>query len=132
MAEAETVLVEWLKMAFPTCRICTETPADMGDLVKAGKDVIQATRFGGSDEEVSTFDQASMDFDCYAGTRAAARDLAYEVRSSIRNDLPGQTVAGAFASRVRSISGPAWTPYDNTKLRRFTYSAQIRLHSLEA
>lgn len=128
MAEAESVLVAWLEGVFPAARICTETPADLADVVPC----IQVSRFGGSDDEVPTFDNASMDFDCYAATRAAARTLAYDVRSSLRNDLPGQTVGGAFVGRVRSISGPSWTPYDNTKLRRFTYSAQIRLHSLEA
>jgi hypothetical protein len=132
MAEAESVLVAWLEQAFPDARICTETPGDLDALVLAGTDVIAVSRFGGSDDEVPTFDNASMDFDCYSSTHPLARTLGYAVRSGLRNDAPGKTVGGAFIGRVRSISGPAWTPYENTKVRRFTYSAQIRLHSLEA
>lgn len=132
MAEAEAVLVAWLKTAFPSARVVTETPANLGDLVASGTNVIAVSRFGGADDEIRVFDNPVMDFDCYAPTRAAARTLAHEVRASIRADLPGETVAGAFIERARTISGPLWTPYDNTTLRRFTYSAQIRLRSLEA
>lgn len=132
MAEAESVLVAWLEQEFPDARVCTETSQAIIAGIGTGTDVIQVTRFGGSDEEIPTFDNASMDFDCYAATRGEARTLAYAVRDSIRNDLPGQTIGGASAMRARSVSGPSWTPYDNTNLRRFTYSAQIRLHSLEA
>ena len=128
MAEAEAVLVAWLRDAFPGARVVTETPANLADVLPC----IRVSRFGGVDEEVSTFDNPSLDFDCFGATRAEARSLAYAVRSSIRNDLPGQTRAGGFASRTRTLAGPVFTPYDNTSLRRFTYSAQIRLHSLEA
>lgn len=128
MAEAELVLVAWLRAAFPNARVATETPANLADVLPC----IAVSRFGGADEEIPTFDNPMMDFDCYAATRGEARTLAYAVRSSLRNDLPGQMVAGAFASRVRTVSGPVWTPYDNSALRRFTYSARIRLHSQEA
>ena len=128
MADAEAVFVAWLEQEFTDARICTETPANLDDALPC----IQVTRIGGGDEEVSTFDNPRMDFDCYAATRSAARDLAYAVRASIRNDLPGETIGGAFASRVSSSTGPSWAPHTNTNLRRFVYSAQIRLHSLEA
>jgi len=128
MAEAELVLVAWLRAAFPNARVATETPANLADVLPC----IAVSRFGGADEEIPTFDNPMLDFDCYAATRGEARTLAYAVRSSLRNDLPGQMVAGAFASRVRTVAGPVWTPYDNPALRRFTYSARIRLHSQEA
>lgn len=125
---AETVLVTWLKAEFPDVRIVTETPANLADVLPC----IAVSRFGGIEDVFSTFDNPSMDFDCYAAARDEARTLAYAVRSSIRDDLPGQTVAGVSASRTRSLAAPVATPYDNTTLRRFTYSAQIRLHTLEA
>jgi len=125
---AETVFVAWLKAAFPSARVVTETPSNLEDVLPC----IAVSRFGGTDEVFASFDNPSMDFDCYAPTRAEARSLAYAVRDSIRNDLPGQIVAGAFVSRTRSVAAPVFTPYDNTGLRRFTYSAQARLHSLEA
>lgn len=122
---AETVLIAWLKTAFPAARVVTETPANLADVVPC----IRVTRFGGSDEYLSAFDNPTMDFDCYDVGREAARTLAYAVRASLRDDLPGQVVAGTSVVRVRTISGPAWTPYDNTNLRRFTYSAQLRIRS---
>ena len=128
MAEAELVLVAALKAHFSTARVATETPGTLETVLPC----IVVTRFGGSEDEVSTFDNPAMDFDCYAATRGEARTLAHAVRDCIRNDLPGQIFAGAAISRTRTISGPTWTPYDNTALRRFTYSARIRLHSLEA
>jgi hypothetical protein len=125
-AIAESVLVTWLKHAFPTARVVTETPHNLADVLPC----IQVSRFGGADEYVSSFDNPSMDFDCYSASRIEARQLAYDVRSSLRDDLPGEVVDGASIVRVRTISGPTWTPYNNTNLRRFTYSAQIRLRSL--
>lgn len=131
MAEAEAVLVAWAKATFPQDRTVTETPPNLGDLVAAGTNVIQVTCIGGNGEEVSTFTNPRVDFDIYAPNRIAARSLAYEVRRQFR-DSPGQTFAGGFISRVSNDTEPTWTPYDNTNLRRFTYSAQIRLHSVEA
>ena len=128
MAEAESVLVSWARATFPDARVFTEAPANLEDVLPA----IGVSRFGGADTELYNIDEPVMDFDCYAATRGEARTLAYDLRTALRRDLPGQTVAGAFVQRVRSLSGPLWTPYDNTNLRRFTYSAQIRLRSLEA
>jgi hypothetical protein len=62
--------------------------------------------------------------------RAAARDLAHQVRASLRRDLPGRIVGGLFVLSCRTFSGPVWTPYDNTNLRRFTYSAEFRLQEM--
>lgn len=131
MAEAEAVLVAWAKAAFPAARVVTETPGNLGDLVAAGTPVIQVTGIGGSGETVRTFTNPRVDFDCYAKDRPTARTLAYDVRRALR-DGTGQTFAGGFLSRVDNDTEPSQTPYDNTNLRRFTYSAQIRIHSLEA
>lgn len=125
-AEAEAVLQDALAVKFPAAHVCTETPSNLADVLP----VIRITRFGGADDEVYTFDTPEVDFDCYAATRAASRLLAHQVRTFVRNELPGVKVGAAFVHRTRSIQGPTWTPYDNTNIRRFTYSAAIRLHSL--
>ena len=127
-ADAEAVLVTALAAHFTSARVCTETPDNLADVLPC----IRVTRFAGGADEVYTFDNPNVDFDCYAATRAAASTLAYEVRSYVRSTLPGTTVSGAFIARAQDILGPHWTPYDNTSLRRFTYSAAIRLHSLAA
>lgn len=131
-AEAETVIVAAAVAHFTGKRICTETPNDLAAVVPA----IRITRFSGISDEIYTFDNPQVDFDCYAATRAAAQTLAYDVRAWVRQTLPGSiigddTTGRAFVARSQDIQGPVWTPYDNTSLRRFTYSAALRLHALE-
>lgn len=123
---AESVLKAALAAAFPTTRIATETPANLADVLPC----IVVNRISGSEDAVWTFDNANVDFDCYAADRIEARTLAESVRTWVRRDLPGQTFAGAFIARTRTIMAPVWTPYDNTDVRRFTYAASIRLHAL--
>lgn len=129
MAEAETVLITALRVEFPSARVATETPSNLGELVAAGTPVFRVTRFGGADEFVHAFDNPHLDVDVYGADRDAARTLAYDVRRFIRHELPGQTHAGATVLRTRTFSGPVWTPYPNTAVRRFTYSTQLRLHN---
>lgn len=126
--EAEQAVAAWLRTQFAGTRVVTETPADLASVLPC----IVVTRFGGLEDAVYTFDNASLDFDCYAATRQAARTLAHQVRTAIRKTLPGQSIAGGFVHRTQTITPPIWTPYENTALRRFTYAAQIRIHSPEA
>ena len=128
MAEAEAVLVKALGAGFPSPRrVVTELPADI-----SGIEVIRVTKISGTDEgQFSVFEDAVVDFECFATTRQLARTLAYDVRDYLRNTLPGQTIdAAAFIVAVRSVNGPVWLPYDNTNVRRFVYTAQVRIHSI--
>lgn len=130
-AEAEAVLAAALRVPFAAPRrVVTELPADI-----AGVEVIRITKISGTDDgQFSVFEDAILDFDCFAPTRGDARTLAYGVRDWLRNTLPGMTVStedgDAFIERVRSVNGPTWLPYDNTAVRRFIYTAQIRIRSL--
>lgn len=125
-AEAEAVLVAALEAGGPTARYCTELPATL-----AGP-TVRVTRISGTDGgQFSVYEDAVVDFDCFATTREATRTLAYAVRDFLRNTLPGQKVGtSAFVISVRSVNGPAWLPYDNTTVRRFIYTAQVRIHSI--
>lgn len=123
-AIAETVLTTWLKAAFPLARVVTELPANLATVVPC----IQVTRFGGGDD-VITLDAAHIDIDCYAVDRTTARDLAEQIRTSLRFQLPGQIVAGGTVAQVSTIAAPSWTPYDNTALRRFVASYRVVIHS---
>lgn len=128
MAEAEAVLVDATKAAFPPPkRVVTELPADI-----AGIEVVRITKISGTDEgQFSVYEDAIVDFDCFAATRGEARTLAHDVRDWLRNTLPGTKVGdGAFIMSVRSVNGPVWVPYDNTNVRRFVYTAAVRIHSL--
>jgi hypothetical protein len=126
--EAELALEAAAKAKFTSARVSTETPSNLADVLPC----IVIQRFGGAEDEVYTFDNANIDFEVYAATRAAARTLAHQVRTWVRKDLPGSIISGAAVSRTRTISGPAWVPYANTTVRKFIYSATIRLHSPEA
>ena len=126
MAEAEAVLVAALDASGPSARYCTELPATISG------DTVRVTRIGGTDDtQFSVYEDAILDFDCFASTRGDARTLAHAVRDYLRNTLPGSKVGSdAFVVRVRSVNGPVWTPWENTGVRRFTYTAQVRIHSI--
>ena len=129
MAEAEAVGVAWAKATFPNARIVTELPANLADLVAADTPVIRVNCVSGNGEEISTFTNPRFDFDCFGKDRATARTLAYDVRAALRAGT-GETYAGGFISRVGNDQEPIWTPYDDTSLRKFVYSAQVRIHSV--
>lgn len=110
----------------PSARYCTELPAALSG------ETVRITKISGTDEgQFSVYEDAVMDFECFASTRAAARTLAYAIRDHVRNTLPGTKVgADAFIISAASVNGPVWVPYDNTDVRRFVYTASIRIHSL--
>lgn len=126
MAEAESVLVTALDAAGPSARYCTELPATLSGAT------VRVTKISGTDEgQFSVYEDAVVDFDCFDSTRAHARTLAHDVRDYLRNTLPGSKVGDdAFIVSVKSVNGPVWVPYDNTAVRRFVYTAAVRIHSI--
>lgn len=127
MADAESVLVAWGESdaTFTGVRFCTELPATLPTKT------VRIVRVGGADDTgFAKYDEATVDFDCIATTRTAARDLAGQIREAALDLVGTKPTADAFVLRVRSVSGPSWTPFDNTNFRRFTYTASIRFHWL--
>lgn len=120
----EPLLLSWLATAFPGVRTCTETPANLADVLP----VLQVVGIGGTGDHLR-FDSPRADVDVYGATRSAARDLAEQVADSILTDMPGQMVAGVFVLSTQEFMAPTWTPYDDTNLRRFTLSVGLRLHT---
>lgn len=122
-ASVEKLLVGWLETQLPApVRVVTELPAGLA----AKLPVVQVVRFGGPDE-LPTIDLPNVDVDCYAATRGASEDLAEAVRDLLRFTLPGKTVDGATVTRVQTISGPAWRPWDDTTMRRHGASYQLTI-----
>ena len=121
-ADAELLLVTYLTAAFPSARVVTETPAAMPT------QLIQVERIGGIDPQIS-LDQATIDVECFAATRAGATDLANKVRASLRFAAAGFTANGATISRVDTLIGPGWRPYANVNVRRVGATYQITLHN---
>lgn len=122
--DIETGLIGWLADEFPSpTRVVAETPANLGTVP-----CIQATRVAGGGEFFSTFDNPIFSIHCFGKTRALAADLAESVRVAMRDDLEGQSLGTAFVLSVSTQQAPAWTPYDNTNLRRFTATYALRVH----
>lgn len=119
---AELGIRTWLAAAFPSCRVVTETPSNLATVLP----LIHVERIGGAEFE-PTIDDARMDVAYFGATRDAAAVGAEAVRIAMLWNLPGQTVGGSVVLSVATLSAPVWTPYDNTTLRRFDATYQVRL-----
>lgn len=126
MVDAEAVIRAWVEQQTGVPAV-TETPGSLGDHMP----LFQVVRIGGGDDAV-TLDLATISLHAYAtgatgsDARSAARTLAYQGRVALYA-ARGVVFDGAVVTRVRTIGGPAWTPYDNTTLRRFTGTYQVAI-----
>lgn len=127
-ADAEGLVRSALATAFPTARVVTETPADLG----AELPLFAVNRIGGGDE-FGVLDASTVDVAAYAATRLDARLWAEKVRAWLVYRLPGTNLAGAHFGLVSTVMAPRWVPYDNTNVRRViaTYSITIRSVPIE-
>lgn len=121
--DLEKLLVGWLTPLVPDARVCTELPATLPELT------VQVTQLPGGVRPVVSFEDTHVDIDCYGQNRETARQLATTVDRLLTEDLPGQVVSGVL---IQSTSGSsaAWTPYDNTNVRRMTATRVIRTQNL--
>lgn len=98
----------------------TVTPADLQQQLP----FIRVRRFGGSDDRLT--DQARVDVDYFAATRAAAWAGAEAVRQRlISRPL---RVGAVVIDQVTTTSGPIQVPWDDPNVRRVTgaYTASAR------
>jgi hypothetical protein len=130
MPDVEQVLVSFLSAQFPSARVVTETPASPE--FESVLPIIQVVRVGGPRR--FAIDRPTVVVDCFAAGpssgatgRPAAKALAAQVADALCLSLPGARVAGAVVGHVVEVSGPSWTPWDNTNVRRVTATYQISL-----
>lgn len=116
--DAEYVVRSWLEQDTGTAT-CTETPAALA------VPLLQAVRIGGGDDGV-ILDRATLSVHAFAASRDDARKLAYAARSSLYR-MRGVVYLGAVVTKVAVIGGPAWTPYDDVNVRRFTQTVQVSI-----
>jgi hypothetical protein len=109
--EAERVALGFLRANLTGTRVLTDLPSDL-----TGK-TVQVTRIGGAGDGFR-IDQARLDIDCYAPTRAEAAALAGQVRSLL-STMRNQTHSGAVVVAVVEEIGPSWRPDFNPNVRRF-------------
>lgn len=120
--DVEAELVAWSKTELDA-RVVTDLPANLVDVLP----VVQFQRVGGDDDTIR-LDRAFVEVNVYAETRQAASQLMASVRSLLLTQLRGTTTPAAVFTSARTISAPAWRPYENPALRRFGASFEIFCH----
>ncbi|MGW2228286.1 phage tail termination protein [Streptomyces formicae] len=120
--DVEAELVAWLHAKL-TVRVLTDLPANLGSVLP----VVQLQRIGGDDDTIR-LDRAVVDLDVYAGTRQAASALMAQARSVLLSELRGVATESAVFTAARTISAPAWRPYENTSLRRVGGTYEVYSH----
>lgn len=120
--DVEAELIAWLGTVLDV-RVLTDLPADLGSVLP----VVQVQRVGGYDDGFR-LDRALVDIDVYAATREAASVLMAQTRSLLLTELRGVATDTAVFTVARTITAPAWRPYENPALRRFGASFEIFCH----
>ena len=122
----EALLIGWLPSQV-TARALTDLPATLVDDVP----VVQVVRIGGpSDDDDPTLVAATVSVDCFASDRLAVTVLSQQVDDAFRKALPGTLTGGASVTKVRTLTGPSWRPWNDTAVRRFgaTYQVWLKTH----
>lgn len=125
--DVEALLSTWLPTQVSGLRAVTELPAELADAVP----LVRVFRIGGPDPTPG-LDVATLDIEAFADARQSARTLAYQIQYALRFKLPGHVTDAGSVARVRTISGPAWRPYDNPNVRRFGALYEITTHSRQS
>lgn len=122
----EELLVGWLHSTL-TARVVTDVPANLQDLLGDSGRMYRVVRVGGpSHIDNPRFDLPTVTLDSFGADRATATEAALDVDEALRVQLPGVTTGGATVSRVETVTGPHWAPWNDTAVRRF--AATYRLH----
>lgn len=116
------LLIGWASSQFGY-RCATKTPADLQDVVPFARII----EFGGPDDDDDpTLIVPSVSVDWFGGDWASAEALAVAGHRALRRDLPGQAVGpDAVVTAVRTISRPAFVPWDDTQVVRFAASYRL-------
>ena len=105
-------------------RFATDVPADLATAVP----FVQLVRVGGpSDDNDRRFEQATVSVDSFAVDRVSATALAYRVDSWLRS-LPNTGTPDAVITKVQTLTGPSWRPWEDVAVRRIGASYRIHLH----
>lgn len=119
----EALLIGWLSGQLGV-RCLTDLPANLATQLP----VVQVVRIGGpTDDNDPNFHTPTVSVDCFAVDRAAATALSQQADDALRKVLPGVTTGGATVTKVQTISGASWRPWDDLALRRFGASYALHL-----
>jgi len=123
----EELVKDWLDVRFATAMVRTELPGG-SDGVAPNVPLIRLARVGGVDVQ-RTLDRPIVDIEAFMLTRGGAVAFAARIQVALLNDLPGARFNGGYFQSVRTVSGPAWRPWDDLKVRRVGASYEFVLHT---
>lgn len=127
-SDIEKSLVGWLQSQLAGgVRVLTELPGELAQVLP----VVRVTRLGGP-ELAPRLEAADIDIDTFGGNRSQAFTVLENVRVAMRFKLPGTQLAGSVYTRVDTLSGPAWRPYENTNVRRYGATFHVIVHHVSS
>ncbi|MFB7007892.1 MULTISPECIES: hypothetical protein [unclassified Streptomyces] len=122
-ADIELAVMTGLRPHLPGVRVADELP----DRIEQFLPLVQVRVVGGGDDDVT--DAATVDVQCFAGTRGGMWALAEQARAAMHaltaTHVPGQA---AVIDAVTTAQRPNEVPYGNPALRRAvaTYTVATR------
>lgn len=123
MIDIEALLVTWLEDTIEDVTASTETPADLETRLPW----LQVVRIGGGYDGFR-LDQPTVDIAAYSSTGPAASALAAQVQILLHEQLARTKIGTAVVSRIETVTGPHWVPYDNPAMRRYEASYRFTVH----
>lgn len=120
--DTEWAIATHLAAVLTPIRVVTELPAHVEDALP----VVRVAGAGGPDDRLTARER--IDVECFAATRADARDLAERARIAMH--ATSHTVVGGWLiDRVSTEAGPFWADYANDAVRRYvaTYLVESRI-----
>lgn len=123
MIDIEALLVTWLEETIEDVRASTETPPDLQDRLPW----LQVVRIGGPYDGFR-LDQPTVDIAAFDSTGPAASALAAHVQVLLHEQLARAKTGTAVVTRVETVTGPHWVPYDNPGLRRYEATYRLTVH----
>lgn len=123
MIDIEALLVGWLEASIEDITASTETPADLDTQLPW----LQVVSLGGPYDGFR-LDRPTVDVAAFAATGPEASALAAQVQVLLHEQFARAKTGTAVVSRVQTITGPHWVPYDNHNLRRYEATYRLTVH----
>lgn len=121
--DVEALLVTWLEASIEDITASTETPSDLDTRLPW----LLVRRVGGPYDGYR-LDQPTVDIAVYDSTAPAASAIAAQVQVLLHEQLARNKTGTVVVSRVQTVTGPHWVPYDNPNMRRYEATYRLTVH----
>lgn len=116
--DLEGVAVAWLKPRLTGIKIATEVPTPRPP------ELVKVTLTGGSEPNPVT-EWSQLTFECWAAGSPRASEISRLVKAHL-GAMEGETIAGVFIRKVRTVGTPVSFPDPETNLPRYQYTAELQ------